>query len=172
MSTSPEPLRRPQEASSQSTDDASTHLTPSSESDDDDGLTMVGDSYTGQSFRMKSLSSASKERVRKGNTAEGPKKYDGEYEEGEDENTQFLEESRRLSHSSSVQSFELYTPDEDRSVLKKLDRKLVLFMALLYLLSFLDRSSKWFLSLYVRGFCFITTMVGIESSMVDRLTGA
>ena len=58
---------------------------------------MVGDSYTGQSFRMKSLSSASRERVRKGNTAEGPKKYDGEYEEGEDENTRFLEESDRKS---------------------------------------------------------------------------
>ena len=42
----------------------------------------------------------------------------------------------------SVQSFQLYTPDEDRAVLRKLDRKLVFFMALLYSLSFLDRSSK------------------------------
>ncbi len=42
----------------------------------------------------------------------------------------------------SVQSFELYTPDEDRAILKKLDRKLVAFMAFLYSLSFLDRSSK------------------------------
>lgn len=36
----------------------------------------------------------------------------------------------------------LYTPDEEQAVLRKLDRRLVLFMALMYLLSFLDRSSK------------------------------
>ena len=38
--------------------------------------------------------------------------------------------------------FLLYTPEEERAVLRKLDRRLVLFMALLYMLSFLDRSSK------------------------------
>jgi hypothetical protein len=39
----------------------------------------------------------------------------------------------RRASMDSVQSFELYTPDEDRAVLKKLDRKLVAFMALLEL---------------------------------------
>lgn len=39
-------------------------------------------------------------------------------------------------------SHTLYTPDEERAVLKKLDRRLVLFLAALYLLAFLDRSSK------------------------------
>lgn len=34
-----------------------------------------------------------------------------------------------------------YTPDEERTVVRKFDRKLVVFMAVLYLLSFLDRSS-------------------------------
>lgn len=43
----------------------------------------------------------------------------------------------------SVQSFELYTPDEEKQVLRKLDTKLVLFVALLYMLSFLDRSSRF-----------------------------
>lgn len=43
---------------------------------------------------------------------------------------------------SSVESFQLYTPDEDKAVRRKFDRKLVLFVALLYMLSFLDRSSK------------------------------
>jgi len=42
---------------------------------------------------------------------------------------------------ASIQSFELYTPDEERAVLRKLDRRLVLFVALLYMLSFLDRSN-------------------------------
>jgi hypothetical protein len=35
-----------------------------------------------------------------------------------------------------------YTPDEEGAVVRKLDRKLVLFVALLYMLSFLDRSSE------------------------------
>ena len=34
-----------------------------------------------------------------------------------------------------------YTPDEEKEVVKKLDYHLVLFLALLYMLSFLDRSS-------------------------------
>jgi len=42
---------------------------------------------------------------------------------------------------SSVESFELYTPDEEKSLLRKLDTRLVLFLAFLYMLSFLDRSS-------------------------------
>jgi hypothetical protein len=43
--------------------------------------------------------------------------------------------------NSSVESFELYTPDEEKALLKKLDTRLVLFLALLYMLSFLDRGS-------------------------------
>lgn len=34
-----------------------------------------------------------------------------------------------------------YTPDEEAAVVRKFDRKLVLFVALLYMFSFLDRSS-------------------------------
>jgi hypothetical protein len=52
-----------------------------------------------------------------------------------------LRGARRLSFDS-VQSYELYTPDEEKAVLRKLDRRLVAFMALLYCLSFLDRSSE------------------------------
>lgn len=42
-----------------------------------------------------------------------------------------------------AEDFELFTPDEERRVRRKLDRRLVLFMGLLYLLSFLDRSSVY-----------------------------
>lgn len=35
----------------------------------------------------------------------------------------------------------LYTSEEERAVLRRLDRRLVLFIALLYMLGFLDRSS-------------------------------
>ncbi|KAF2688174.1 MFS general substrate transporter [Lentithecium fluviatile CBS 122367] len=54
-----------------------------------------------------------------------------------------LPSPRRFSIDSvqSAQSYELYTPDEDKAVLRKLDRRLVAFMALLYCLSFLDRSN-------------------------------
>lgn len=48
----------------------------------------------------------------------------------------------RRTSLDSVQSYELYTPDEDRAVRRKLDRKLVIAMAFLYMLSFLDRSSE------------------------------
>ena len=41
-----------------------------------------------------------------------------------------------------TQRYELYSPEEDKKVLKKLDWRVVLFIAFLYLLSFLDRSSE------------------------------
>jgi hypothetical protein len=47
----------------------------------------------------------------------------------------------RSRSPGSVASFQLYTPDEERAVRRKFDRKLVLFVALLYMLSFVDRSS-------------------------------
>ncbi|KAH8728708.1 SacI homology domain-containing protein [Phaeosphaeriaceae sp. PMI808] len=56
------------------------------------------------------------------------------------EGDSLLPSARRIS-TSSARSYELYTPDEEKAVLKKLDRRLVSFMALLYCLSFLDRSN-------------------------------
>ncbi|KAI9745629.1 MAG: hypothetical protein M1818_001163 [Claussenomyces sp. TS43310] len=47
----------------------------------------------------------------------------------------------RRGSPSTTQSFQLYTPDESRAIVKKFDRRLVLFVALLYMLSFLDRSN-------------------------------
>lgn len=47
----------------------------------------------------------------------------------------------RRPSASTVASFQLYTPDEELAVRRKFDRKLVLFVALLFMLSFLDRSS-------------------------------
>lgn len=60
--------------------------------------------------------------------------------------------SGRLS-ASSVESFQLYTPDEEMTVRRKFDRKLVLFVALLYMLSFLDRSSTFALLFCDFTFC-------------------
>ncbi|GKU14419.1 unnamed protein product [Fusarium langsethiae] len=47
----------------------------------------------------------------------------------------------RSRSPGSVASFQLYTPDEEQTVRRKFDRKLVLFVALLYMLSFVDRSN-------------------------------
>jgi hypothetical protein len=47
----------------------------------------------------------------------------------------------RRGSISTTHSYRLYTPDEERAIVKKFDRKLVCFVALLYMLSFLDRSS-------------------------------
>jgi len=41
-----------------------------------------------------------------------------------------------------TEGFMSYTSSEERTVINKLDRRLVLFVAFLYMLSFLDRSSK------------------------------
>ncbi len=50
------------------------------------------------------------------------------------------------SHSDEEEkrpSSMLYSSDEEESVIRKFDRRLVLFVALLYMLSFLDRSSMF-----------------------------
>lgn len=58
------------------------------------------------------------------------------------------EAGRRRGSISTVHSFQLYTPDEERNVVRKFDRKLVVFVALLYMLSFLDRSSRFFIAFH------------------------
>lgn len=50
---------------------------------------------------------------------------------------------RRRGSASTAASYKLYTPDEEAAVRRKFDRKLVLFVSLLYLLSFVDRSSAF-----------------------------
>lgn len=67
--------------------------------------------------------------------------YDPRFDESEDEEKSSDFEKRRRESDSTVHSFMLYTPDEEKAVIKKFDRRLVLFVALLYMLSFLDRSS-------------------------------
>ncbi len=44
--------------------------------------------------------------------------------------------------ANRIESFEIFTADEEKAVVRKLDLHLVLFIAFLYMLSFLDRSSE------------------------------
>lgn len=62
-------------------------------------------------------------------------------EQDDDDDTGVLDEDPQLRRAS-VQSFELYTPDEEKRVVRKLDLYVVAFMSFLYLLSFLDRTSR------------------------------
>lgn len=66
--------------------------------------------------------------------------WDAEAGDDEDDADRPLVAGRSRS-PGSVASFQLYTPDEEQTVRRKFDRKLVLFVALLYMLSFIDRSS-------------------------------
>lgn len=60
---------------------------------------------------------------------------DGESEEEEDDVYQTRRLKRSETHSKD------YTDEEEAAVVRKLDRKLVLFLGFLYMLSFLDRSN-------------------------------
>ncbi|TEY68516.1 hypothetical protein BOTCAL_0118g00140 [Botryotinia calthae] len=69
------------------------------------------------------------------------KQADVDVDMDSDEDSYRDETTRRRGSFSTVQSYQLYTPDEERTVVRKFDRKLVVFVALLYMLSFLDRSN-------------------------------
>ncbi|KAI9732309.1 MAG: hypothetical protein M1834_001516 [Cirrosporium novae-zelandiae] len=77
-----------------------------------------------------------------GSSKKGYYGLDGSDSDSDDEDeTDEHEPIKRRRTGSSAQSFELYTPDEERAVVRKFDTRLVLFMAFLYMLSFLDRSN-------------------------------
>ncbi|KAL6710422.1 hypothetical protein ACN47E_009368 [Coniothyrium glycines] len=114
--------RGPYESTSTSTDDNSPNFTPSPRSShSSNGLHLADGPNT---YEMRTITP-----------------YDRPAPQIEHDEDDEATRSMRRASADSVQSYELYTPDEDKAVLKKLDRKLVLFMALLYCLSFLDRSN-------------------------------
>lgn len=60
-----------------------------------------------------------------------------------DESDHELEESRLWQTSNLIERHkDSWSPDEESKIVSKFDRNLVLFVAFLYMLSFLDRSSK------------------------------
>jgi hypothetical protein len=123
MSHASSSSRKPRASASLNTDDSSAKLTPSPRSShSSDGPALTDDQ---NAFELRPITSHTEP--------------SSAQEDVEEDN--LLPRERRAS-IDSVQSYELYTPDEDRDVLKKLDRRLVSFMALLYCLSFLDRSSE------------------------------
>jgi hypothetical protein len=123
-----QPLRRvPREPSDEmhgpelsSESSATTRLTPDSDSDESD--LEIGE--LGESFKLQKREKS---------------EVDGAVDDTDEE--RYHDAPRRRASVSTVQSYQLYTPDEERAVVRKFDKRLVLFVALLYMLSFLDRSS-------------------------------
>lgn len=127
----------PNDLSPDSSSTSNARLTPASDSEDSD-LEM---DELGESFRLQRRVKD----VEKGGDLDQDENGDEDAAEDEDEglNEGYRDSvpRRRRGSASTVQSYQLYTPDEERAVVRKFDRKLVLFVALLYMLSFLDRSN-------------------------------
>ena len=118
--------------------ESSTRMTPESDSEDEEGL---DDLEAEEGLELKELGKNGqrprRQRAKASETSAGAEEDDDSDYEADDGSLQ----NRRSTRRSSVASFELYTPDEERRVRRKLDIRLVLFVALLYLFSFLDRSN-------------------------------
>lgn len=114
--------------------ESSSRLTPDSDSEDEQALEDLEDE---DGLELKELGRHVRNRTRGEGAGVGA---DGEEESESDEEDNRLQ-GRKSRRRTSVASFELYTPDEEHRVRRKLDTRLVLFVALLYLISFLDRSN-------------------------------
>jgi len=135
-------------------------MTPESVSEREEEAYVMDDEGGGEAYEMEE----------RGLLHEGGEKGDRLHEEGyesevdndEDGGAGFDEEAvddvrrrrrRRRGSVSTAASFQLYTPDEEKVVVRKFDRRLVLFVALLYMLSFLDRSSTFPFGVMICRFC-------------------
>lgn len=123
---------------------SSDRMTPDSDSDDDHIAVPGAETYElqerrggGGGFSPGKYRVAGGQRYEDEDVTDGDDEYDGEPGGG------YKPPRPRRRRAASVASFQLYTPDEEKAVVRKFDRKLVLFVALLYMLSFLDRSSMF-----------------------------
>ncbi|KAF7882201.1 hypothetical protein EAF00_011717 [Botryotinia globosa] len=160
--SSDEQLTTHSESSSSSTTSADrevVHLTPDVDSadgadDSDDDLDSDldmgmgmgmgmrgGEGAQNDSYRMQRWQPVDREKGKFKEVQKADLDLDLDNEMDSDENVYRDETSQRRGSFSTVQSYQLYTPDEERTVVRKFDRKLVVFVALLYMLSFLDRSN-------------------------------
>ncbi|KAI7548947.1 MFS general substrate transporter [Hortaea werneckii] len=118
---------RPESSGSSSAHVGSNRYTPEEGSDDDE----LEDLEESEGYELKRLNKSGSKRRSTVEDAIG----DDDHDDVEDE----VPATRR--RTASVASFELYTPDEEHRVRRKLDTHLVLFVAMLYMMSFLDRSN-------------------------------
>jgi hypothetical protein len=115
----------------------SARFTPDSDSEDENEGQGLRDLEDEEGFELREIKPSRREEEEQVIGGAEEDEEDGS-EDGAD---MPLAGQRRRRRRESVQSFELYTPDEEKRVKRKLDIKLVLFVAMLYLISFLDRTN-------------------------------
>ena len=136
-----EPERRPELGPSGSEDEATLLTPPESREDEKDGDSDDGGYEVDGGIEMRDFKTDKRYDDDEARD-DGSGGYDADYVQGEDGHETERSRARAASASSTVASFQLYTPDEEAAVVRKFDRRLVTFLALLYMLSFLDRSSE------------------------------
>ncbi len=130
--------RRKEANSSPSTD----RLTPQSDSGSDlEADDFLAGEDTERAYELKKLTGSAREGSPQWKEHEHEDEEDELWKDGAEDEDQFVDTRHpRRASASTTQSYMLYTPDEERTVVRRLDRRVVLLMALLYMLSFLDRS--------------------------------
>lgn len=112
----------PQGSSQGSSISPPTRYTPDLDSEDEEEPYILAGAGNGDGYEMTELNTRGKAR-----DVETPRDADDGLESDEEDEGWV---DRTASRRTSVQSFELYTPDEERAVRRKLDTHLVLFVAL------------------------------------------
>jgi len=104
-----------------------TRYTPDLDSEEEEEPYILAGARDGNGYEMTELNTRGK--LRDTQTAHSSHGVEEEEDLGsDDEGGTWVD--RTTSRRTSVQSFELYTPDEERAVRQKLDTHLVLFVAL------------------------------------------
>ncbi len=123
--------------SSSSTSPPAARFTPDWGSEDESDLDAGGrDQEDVQTFRLEKPKSSKDEKARE-SSCFSEKHGPSSSGLGDDCRPQTV----RGVGGSTTHGFAPYGPEEERAIVRKFDRHLVLFMALLYMLSFLDRSN-------------------------------
>jgi hypothetical protein len=109
---------------------APTETTPESDSDDSDVESVPALRGGGHTFELRKLRNSSEKGSHHGS-------FDREdASSADDSEKEDVRPVRRIGSRSKE-----YTHEEEQAIVRKFDRRLTLFIALLYMLSFLDRSS-------------------------------
>jgi hypothetical protein len=110
---------------------APTQTTPESDADDSDVESVSALREGGHNFELRKIRNSSEKGSHNGS-------FDQEEASSEDDSEkEDLRPARRVGSRSKE-----YTHEEEQAIVRKFDRRLTLFIALLYMLSFLDRSSQ------------------------------
>ncbi|KAI9800294.1 MAG: hypothetical protein M1833_003408 [Piccolia ochrophora] len=117
---------------------STTRFTPDSDSDDasDVGLNPSHNEF-GDDFELKEIGG----QLRRVPRSDGIERDSDDGSEGSYEEKYFRQGRERSYSEPTAQSYMLYTPDEESAVVRRFDRRVVLLMGFLYMLSFLDRSN-------------------------------